>query len=80
MLMPATVSIRLNCKIEQEEKKDQENPERRAENKTDVLSSRSFYAVVTQPALYIVVTPYRQLHAEGEEKDRSFSIFHPPGA
>jgi len=66
-------------KLQQEEKKDQENPERKAENKNEItLSSRSFFADVP---LYIAqLTSIEKIssHSNGEIIDRCFDIFHPP--
>ncbi len=68
-------------KLQQEEKKDQENPERKAENKNEiVLSTKSFFATV--PAQYSINSKSKKLlpYSKGKSIDRSFDIFHPPQA
>lgn len=68
-------------KLKQEEKKDQENPERKSENKNEVLlSSKSFFASLILPALQ--VKPIKKYHEifNAISTDRSLDIFHPPQA
>jgi hypothetical protein len=64
-------------KIKEEQKRDQQNPERKAEHKDQVSSSKSFFATlqINGPdclkcldSIYFPALPI----------DRSFSIFHPP--
>ncbi len=65
-------------KLQQEEKKDQENPERKSENKTEIiLSAKSFSSV---PAQYLILSKSKKLlpSSDGKSIDRSFDIFHPP--
>ena len=68
-------------KMRQEEKKDQENPERRPENKNEVtLSSKSFFATfqshVIGQSKFVKIFPF----TIGLPVDRAFEIFHPPSA
>ena len=68
-------------KLQQEKKKDQENPERKAENKNEIiLSTKSFFATV--PAKHLIFNKSKQLlpSSGGKSIDRSFDIFHPPQA
>lgn len=68
-------------KLQQEEKKDQENPERKAENKNEIiLSTKSFFANV--PTQYLIDSKSKKLlpSSDGKSIDRSFDIFHPPQA
>lgn len=66
-------------KLQQEEKKDQENPERKAENKNEItLSSRSFFADVPLSIAQLTSTEKISSHSNGEIIDRCFDIFHPP--
>ena len=68
-------------KLQQEEKKDQENPERKSENKTVlILSTKSFYATV--PAQCLLASKRKVLlpYSNGKIIDRSSDIFHPPQA
>jgi hypothetical protein len=65
-------------KIKEEENKEKSNPGRRAENKDEVVSSKSFFAIVNIRQLL-----HKQLHApcinrpvpEGIRN----AVFHPPG-
>lgn len=67
-------------KLQQEEKKDQENPERKAENKNEiVLSSKSFFTTVPYYSKYSIKKLYPALQSP-KETDRSFEVFHPPSA
>ena len=68
-------------KLRQQEKKDQENPNRKAESKKQTfLSSRSFFAAVSNqvatemPAVKITLT------AASELSSPALDIFHPPRA
>lgn len=66
-------------KIKAEEKKDQENPERKSENKNEVLlSSKSFFATITCPIIELNSTTKISYYSNGKCIDRSFDIFHPP--
>lgn len=65
-------------KIQEEEKKEQQSAERKADAKVQILSSKSFFANI-QPATVII------LKATAFEKqypltDMSYSFFHPPQA
>ena len=65
-------------KLKQQEKKDQQNPERKLENKNEIFSTRSFFNIdLTISQSYLAI--YSNL-AERNPIDRSFSIFHPPSA
>jgi hypothetical protein len=68
-------------KLRQEEKKNEENPERKSENKNEIiLSTKSFFATV--PVHHLIQTKSKQLlpASDGKSMDRSFAIFHPPQA
>lgn len=65
-------------KLRQEEKKDAQNPERNNKQPEQVLSSRSFFAVLPY-------APIMQLHQYPAASNAPLSkaardIFHPPGA
>ena len=67
-------------KLQQEEKKDQENPERKAENKNEiVLSSKSFAPSVTKYSSIetILKLQYPKI-AISYSYNCTNSIFHPP--
>ena len=68
-------------KLQGEEKKDQENPERKSENKNEVvLFSKSFFAI--NLTVHIIITKAVKLlpASDGNSIDRSLDIFHPPQA
>jgi len=68
-------------KIQQEDRKDQENPERKAENKNElVLSSKSFFANAASLAQIAFNTKNITPLSIGNSIDRHFDIFHPPQA
>jgi hypothetical protein len=65
-------------KLKQEEKKDQQNPERKIENKNEVVSSKSFFtsALLTSAISH----PCHIISSDSGTIDRSFVVFHPPCA
>ena len=63
-------------KIQQEEKKEQQNSERRSENKVQVLSSRSFFSILTIPIM--PVNPHFSYVTAGNPVGRTKTVFHPP--
>lgn len=68
-------------KMRQEEKKDQENPERRSDNKNEVsLSSKSFFASLGTRPLTEIISSTSCPSMIGLPIDRNNDIFHPPGA
>jgi Zn-dependent membrane protease YugP len=66
-------------KLKQEEKQDQQNPERKSENKIVVLSSKSFYcnSVDAIAVIFFKATPVEKFYPV---TDISYSFFHPPQA
>ena len=65
-------------KLQEQEKKDQENPERKSENKNElVLSSKSFFSNLPYKITRFVKKIYPTLHCP-KETYRSFEVFHPP--
>jgi len=65
-------------KLQQEEKKDQENPERKSENKNEIaLSSKSFFTSVPTYCINFIKRLYPTLNSP-KVTDRSFEVFHPP--
>jgi hypothetical protein len=66
-------------KLQQEEKKDQESPERKSESKIEIiLFAKSFYANTISP--FKIRTKSQKIlpSSDGKSTDRSFDIFHPP--
>lgn len=64
-------------KLQQEEKKDQQDPDRKGENKLNVLSSKSFFTTVPFYRTKFVKREYPTFQSPKETK-RSFEVFHPP--
>lgn len=68
-------------KLQQEEKKDQDNPEKKSENKFEiVLSTKSFFATIKRtdrPRITKILFPRR---AEIYAYNPAYAIFHPPKA
>jgi hypothetical protein len=69
-------SCQMMKKLKQEEKKDQQNPERKITYKIITISSRSFFATV-QVFLYHFNIAYFTA-GTSNSIDRSCDIFHPP--
>lgn len=66
-------------KLKQEEKKDQENPERKDENKNEVLLfAKPFFTAVAQNNCFSVAVKAYLPYKGSIIIDRSLSIFHPP--
>lgn len=63
-------------KMQQEEKKDQENPERKMENKFESISFRIEDLLIVPP--YIVTSVTFPVFRECIHTDFSSSYFHPP--
>ncbi|MES2431088.1 MAG: hypothetical protein V4556_09130 [Bacteroidota bacterium] len=66
-------------RLEQEEKKEQQVPERKSENKFETISSRSFFAVLPLHSENALSINYRILSAPAEKR-MPRSHFHPPSA
>ena len=66
-------------KLVQEEKQEQENPERKAAHKNEVLvSSKSFFAAVPVSLIGIISSKKLYSAIDGNSIDRHYKIFHPP--
>lgn len=68
----------LKKKLNQEEKSDQQNPERKGENKNEVLSSKFYTPQVS--AFYASVTTTYSILQIPSITDRASNIFRPPCA
>ena len=66
-------------KLKQEQKQDQQNPERKSENKVDVLSSKSFYCNAIT-ALPLIATKATAVEKDYPLASMSYAFFHPPQA
>ena len=64
-------------KLKQEEKQDQQNPERKSEYKADVLSSKSFYCC-SVAAFTTIVFKATVVEKDYPITDMSYAFFHPP--
>lgn len=67
----------LQKKLNQEDSKDKQNPERRNENHIEVLSSKTFFAQLNLP---LNISIKKQYFVTGTRLpvDQSFQFFHPP--
>lgn len=67
-------------KLEEEERKDAQNAERKSENKNEnIVSSKSFFITTTSLSIQQLVIAYPYLNA-GKEIKMPRSCFHPPTA
>lgn len=67
-------------KMMQEERKDEQAPERKSVNKNDItLSSKSFFASIDLPVFSIIPSVKRD-YVSRNISGRSLDIFHPPQA
>lgn len=64
-------------KLLAQEKKDQQNPERKTENRPEDLSSRSFFSVLSG-SIFIELPGVYEKEPFGKPVHRSFAVFHPP--
>lgn len=66
-------------KLNAEEKKDQDNPERKAENKNEwFVFYRASFANAPKPIIIITSNKISIRHLNDHCADRSLDIFHPP--
>lgn len=63
-------------KLAAEEKKEEQLPERKFDNKTEVLSSKSFFCTTVPEAAAENTNLF--LHNAGAVTDIAYSVFHPP--
>lgn len=64
-------------KLQQEENKDKQNPDRKTDNKEEVLSSKSFFTT-----LHCSILPLQTLYPlldENKAAQMPRTVFHPPG-
>ena len=66
-------------KMRQEENKDQQNPERKADNKNEtVLSSKSFFVQLTPPSFILLSSVSPRINTQNIPVGNACDIFHPP--
>lgn len=65
-------------KLKEEEQKEEQNPGSKTENKIDVLSTNTFFAIIIQPAPTEIPVLTMLVYTTGKSIDRSLDIFHPP--
>ncbi|WP_143087601.1 hypothetical protein [Chitinophaga sp. YR627] len=70
----------LKKQLNEEEKRDQNNPERRTDNRSEIFYDASFYVADLTPAYTTLHTHYNNPACIGTPVDQAFTIFHPPGA
>ncbi len=63
-------------KMQEEEKKEQQNAGRKTENKLQVLSSRSFFGCL--PPVRLVILEQTRKEKQYSLADMAYSFFHPP--
>ncbi|GAB2829956.1 hypothetical protein [Ferruginibacter profundus] len=66
-------------KLKQEEKQDQQNPERKSDNKIEVLSSKSFF-YSTATIFLVIACKAVPVEKDYPLTDIPYSFFHPPQA
>jgi hypothetical protein len=66
-------------KLQQEEKQQQDNPERKAENKTEIIANKSFDSQLPLLSSTVVDTDFLS-YAENCPRSFQMGIFHPPQA
>ena len=76
-VMKCNGKCQLSKRLMSQEKKDQQNPERKAENKQEDISSRSFYSSLSAIGSSNTVL-WQKSRDYGKPVHRSFSVFHPP--
>ena len=67
----------LQKKLNDENNKDKQNTERRNDVGTEVLSSKSFFAVIQTPFKHFITKKYFTI-STGTPVDHSSKFFHPP--
>ena len=67
----------LRKRLNREASQDKENPERKAENKQEVLFIENQTRNITAPVRVCITQPYRAI-PETQPIDRPQDIFHPP--
>jgi hypothetical protein len=77
-LLHCNGKCQLMKKIEEQEKKDQQNADSKMFFKSIILSSKTFYAVSPHPVQTLLL-PTFTLNTMGTELDCVSDIFHPPG-
>lgn len=64
-------------KLKEQESKDEQNPERRPESKSDVIYSHSFFATLSPTGFKVISTSYPPAF-EGTTRCMPRTFFHPP--
>jgi hypothetical protein len=75
--MDCNGKCQLQKKLNEENNKDKQAPERKNETGNEVLSSKSFFAVVQTPFTHLITEKYFTANT-GIPVDHSFQFFHPP--
>jgi len=64
-------------KLQEEEKKEQENPVARPDFKTEIFSSDNFAYEITTP-IFLIKTVYNSSYTNAALSSNSNAVFHPP--
>lgn len=68
------------CKrLAKQDNQDKDNPERKAENRNELLFCQIARPLPGPPSIYLISSLYPAM-TSGEPVDRASAIFHPPGA
>ena len=67
----------LRKRLNREANQDKENPERKAENKQEILFLEDLTRIVTTPVRFCILQPYQSMPVL-RPIDRTQDIFHPP--
>ena len=68
------------CKrLAKQDNQDKDNPERKAENRNEVLFSPEKGSLLTSPSIDLISSLYSAM-TSGKPVDRASAIFHPPAA
>jgi len=68
----------LDKKLQQENRKDQQNPERKSENKNEYCDLHHIFSVPALTSFDSDNSPMHFRYSEGKELKRNVFVFHPP--
>ena len=70
----------LKRRLTEEERKEQESPEHRADNRSEIFYASNFHQYSLQPQFRRIVIIYQYPHCLGVPIDQPSAVFHPPTA
>ena len=68
----------LKRKLSEEEKKEQESPERRTDNRSEIFYAACFYQDSLKPLFRNIIRNHQYPHSIGTPVDQPSAVFHPP--